>query len=94
MIEMTLEITEQKDVNPLLWYSEPSIVPAQALPDPGGLPVFKDGRLIGALGLGGAPDEDHECTLAGPPSFNCLTMMRIVIQPFPSSTKPNPDHMH
>jgi uncharacterized protein GlcG (DUF336 family) len=62
----TLEITANKDANPLLWYSLPSVVPAQALPSPGGLPVFKDGRVIGALGLGGgAPDEDHECALTG-----------------------------
>ena len=62
----TLEITENKDTNPLLWYSLPSVVPAQALPSPGGLPVIKEGRVIGALGLGGgAPDEDHECALAG-----------------------------
>jgi len=62
----TLEITENKDANPLLWYSLPSVVPAQALPSPGGLPIFKDGRVIGALGLGGgAPDEDHGCALAG-----------------------------
>ena len=62
----TLEITESKDANPLLWYSLPSVVPAQALPSPGGVPVFKDGHLIGALGLGGgAPDEDHEYGLAG-----------------------------
>jgi uncharacterized protein GlcG (DUF336 family) len=62
----TQEITENKDQNPLLWYSLPSVVPAQALPSPGGLPIFRDGRLIGAVGLGGgAPDEDHECALAG-----------------------------
>jgi uncharacterized protein GlcG (DUF336 family) len=62
----TKEITEHKDQNPLLWYSLPSVVPAQALPSPGGLPLFRDGRLIGAVGLGGgSPDEDHECALAG-----------------------------
>lgn len=62
----TKEITDNKDSNPLLWYSLPSVVPAQALPSPGGLPIFKEGRLIGALGLGGGiPDEDHECALAG-----------------------------
>lgn len=62
----TREITENKDQNPLLWYSLPSVVPAQALPSPGGLPIFRDGHLIGAVGLGGgAPDEDHECALAG-----------------------------
>ena len=62
----TKEITENKDQNPLLWYSLPSVVPAQALPSPGGLPIFRDGHLIGAVGLGGgAPDEDHQCALAG-----------------------------
>jgi len=62
----TMEITEHKDANPLLWYSLPSVVPAQALPSPGGLPIFKDGHVIGALGLGGgSPEEDHECALAG-----------------------------
>lgn len=62
----TMEIAENKDQNPLLWYSLPSVVPAQALPSPGGMPVFKDGRVIGALGLGGgSPQEDQDCALAG-----------------------------
>ena len=62
----TMEITDNKDSNPLLWYSLPSVVPAQALPSPGGVPIFKEDRVIGALGLGGgSPDEDHECALAG-----------------------------
>jgi glc operon protein GlcG len=62
----TMEITENKDANPLLWYSLPSVVPAQALPSPGGVPILKDGNVIGGIGLGGgAPDEDHECALAG-----------------------------
>ena len=62
----TMEITESKEANPLLWYSLPSVVPAQALPSPGGVPVFRDGHIIGALGLGGgSPDEDHACAMAG-----------------------------
>lgn len=62
----TMEITENKDANPLLWYSLPSVVPAQALPSPGGVPIMKDGHVIGGIGLGGgAPNEDHECALAG-----------------------------
>lgn len=62
----TKEITEHKDQNPLLWYSLPSVVPAQALPSPGGLPLFRDNHLIGAIGIGGGtPDEDHQCALAG-----------------------------
>lgn len=62
----TMEITEQKESNPLLWYSLPSVVPAQALPSPGGLPILKNDRVIGGIGIGGgSPDEDHECALAG-----------------------------
>lgn len=62
----TLEITQNKDLNPLLWYSLPSVVPAQALPSPGGLPIKKDGRVIGAIGLGGgSPEEDHDCAIVG-----------------------------
>ncbi len=62
----TMEITENKEANPLLWYSLPSVVPAQALPSPGGVPILKDGHVIGGIGLGGgSPDEDHQCALAG-----------------------------
>lgn len=62
----TMDITEHKDLNPLLWYSLPSVVPAQALPSPGGLPIKRDERIIGAIGIGGgSPEEDHECALAG-----------------------------
>ncbi len=62
----TMEITEHKDQNPLLWYSLPSVMPAQALPSPGGVPIWKDGHVIGAIGLGGgAPDEDDTCAIAG-----------------------------
>ena len=62
----TMEITEHKDANPLLWYSLPSVVPAQALPSPGGVPIYKEGHVIGGIGIGGgSPDEDHECALAG-----------------------------
>jgi glc operon protein GlcG len=62
----TMEITEGKDLNPLLWYSLPSVVPGQALPSPGGAPIYLDGRVIGGIGVGGGlPDEDHAIALAG-----------------------------
>jgi len=62
----TMEITKHKDQNPLLWYSLPSVMPAQALPSPGGIPIWKDGRVIGAIGIGGgSPDEDSTCAIAG-----------------------------
>ena len=62
----TMEITEHKDSNPLLWYSLPSVVPAQALPSPGGLPIVRNDHVIGGVGIGGGtPQEDHDCALAG-----------------------------
>lgn len=62
----TMDITEHKDQNPLLWYSLPSVMPAQALPSPGGVPIWKDGHVVGAIGIGGgAPDEDDVCAIAG-----------------------------
>ncbi len=62
----TMEITENKELNPLLWYSLPSVIPTQALPSPGGVPLTKNGNVIGGIGIGGGlPDEDHECALAG-----------------------------
>lgn len=67
----TRDITDKKDLNPLLWYSLPSVVPAQALPSPGGVPIWRDNHVIGAIGLGGgSPDEDHECALAGAAVIN------------------------
>jgi len=62
----TMEITDNKDLNPLLWYSLPSVVPAQALPSPGGVPVWIDDRVIGGVGIGGgSPEEDNECAMVG-----------------------------
>jgi Uncharacterized protein, possibly involved in utilization of glycolate and propanediol len=62
----TKDITDHKDLNPLLWFSLPSVVPAQALPSPGGVPIWRDDQLIGAIGIGGGtPEEDHACALAG-----------------------------
>ena len=62
----TQDITDHKEQNPLLWYSLPSVVPAQALPSPGGVPIWRNGHVIGAVGIGGGqPDEDHQCALAG-----------------------------
>lgn len=62
----TIELHEIKDQNPLLWYSVSSVIPGQALPSPGGAPLFKNGCLIGAIGIGGGlPEEDHACCEAG-----------------------------
>lgn len=70
----TTEIAEQKEQNPLLWYSLPSVIPAQALPSPGGIPIWKDGHVIGAIGIGGgAPDEDDVCAIAGANAIGSAT---------------------
>ncbi|MEX2517350.1 MAG: heme-binding protein [Gammaproteobacteria bacterium] len=70
----TMEITENKDQNPLLWYSLPSVMPAQALPSPGGVPIWKGGHVVGAIGLGGgAPDEDDVCAIAGANAIGSAT---------------------
>ena len=62
----TMEITENKEANPLLWYSLPSIMLGNALPSPGGRPLMRDGRCIGGIGIGGgAPQEDDDCCAAG-----------------------------
>lgn len=46
--------------------SLPGLVPGQVLVSLGGVPVFKDGSCVGALGCGGGTgDEDHECATAG-----------------------------
>jgi uncharacterized protein GlcG (DUF336 family) len=46
------------------------VVHAQGLPvyrDPGGLPIFKDGQVVGGCGVDGAPShqQDEECARAG-----------------------------
>ncbi len=62
----TLEIAENRELNPLLWHSLCSVIPGQALPSPGGVPVFRDNYCIGAVGVGGgSPDQDHECAAHG-----------------------------
>src|SRR5690554_4397176 len=62
----TMEITRNKELNPLLWYSLPSVVPGQALPSPGDMPIWRDNHLIGAIGIGGgSPEEDQACCEAG-----------------------------
>lgn len=62
----TMEIDDIKDKNPLLWFSIPSVIPGNALPSPGGRPIFNNENCIGAIGVGGGlPDEDDACCEAG-----------------------------
>ena len=62
----TMDITDNKEGNPLPWYFLPSVMSAQALPSPDGVPVMQGGRVIGAPGLGsGSINKDHAFILAG-----------------------------
>lgn len=62
----TSDIAAGRDANPLLWYSLPAVSGGQALPSPGGMPLLREGRVIGAIGVGGGlPDEDDQVATAG-----------------------------
>ena len=62
----TMEISEHREQNPLLWYSLPGVIPGNVLPSPGGRPLFRNGHCIGAIGIGGgSPMEDDACCEAG-----------------------------
>lgn len=50
----------------LFWGAVPAVTRGEALPSGGGVPVFRDGRLIGGVGCGGgSTQEDHDCAAAG-----------------------------
>ena len=69
----TLDINDHRDANPLLWFSLSGVIPGDALPSPGGLPLRRGERVIGAIGIGGGlPHEDHQCALAAQESFDNL----------------------
>ena len=48
------------------WASVPAVLRGDVLPSIGGVPITKNGRVIGAIGCGGGTGEqDHECAQAG-----------------------------
>jgi uncharacterized protein GlcG (DUF336 family) len=62
----TREMVEMQKSNPVFWAAVPAISKGEALPSTGAVPIVRDGKVIGAIGCGGAaPDEDHECAAAG-----------------------------
>ncbi len=62
----TQELVEGREANPVFWNALPAVIPGQVLPSAGAVPIFKGGRVIGAIGVGGGtPDQDHACALAG-----------------------------
>ena len=62
----TKELGEMALKGSAFWASVPAVLRGEVLPSIGGVPITKNGRLIGAIGCGGGTGEqDHECALAG-----------------------------
>ena len=62
----TKELGEMALKGSAFWASVPAVLRGEVLPSIGGVPISKNGRLIGAIGCGGGTGEqDHECALAG-----------------------------
>ena len=62
----TQELGEMALKGSAFWASVPAVLRGEVLPSIGGVPITKNGRLIGAIGCGGGTGEqDHECALAG-----------------------------
>jgi len=54
--------------------SLPGLLPGQALPSGGAVPIFKDGYCIGAIGCGGGTaEQDDECATAGANTIGSAT---------------------
>jgi glc operon protein GlcG len=57
----TAKLLEQWEDRPLYPMSLTEIIPGGVTLNKGGVPIFKDGECIGAIGVGGSsPDSDHE----------------------------------
>lgn len=62
----TKELGELAQAGSAFWAAMPVVLRGEALPSIGGVPITKNGRVIGAIGCGGGTGEqDHECALAG-----------------------------
>jgi uncharacterized protein GlcG (DUF336 family) len=62
----TKEMAETAREHALFWNSLSGLVPGEIMPSTGGVPITVGGRVIGAIGCGGATGEqDHQCALAG-----------------------------
>jgi uncharacterized protein GlcG (DUF336 family) len=62
----TKEMGELRAQGSMFWDALPSVLAGQVLPSIGGMPIRRDGRVIGAIGCGGGTGEqDHECAVAG-----------------------------
>jgi glc operon protein GlcG len=62
----TTELAELAAKGSAFWKTVPVVLEGQALPTPGGAPITRGGRLIGAIGCGGGTGEqDQQCADAG-----------------------------
>jgi glc operon protein GlcG len=62
----TKELGELALKGSAFWAAVPAVLQGEILPSIGGVPISKNGRLIGAIGCGGGTgDQDHECAVAG-----------------------------
>ncbi len=62
----TLELVENRKINPHFFDALPSVIPGGVLPTAGAVPICKNGDIIGAIGIGGgSPEQDNECAIAG-----------------------------
>ena len=62
----TKELGETALKGSAFWAAAPAVLQGEVLPSIGGVPIMKDGRVIGTIGCGGGTgDQDHECAVAG-----------------------------
>ena len=62
----TKELGEMALKGSAFWAAAPAVLRGEVLPSIGGVPITKNGRVIGAIGCGGGTGEqDHECAVAG-----------------------------
>ena len=62
----TRSMAEAFSNNPAFWTSALHGASTPFMPATGAVPIVRDGRVIGAIGCGGAtPDQDHECAELG-----------------------------
>lgn len=62
----TAALAERWEGLPAFWTASLHAAPSPYIPAPGGVPIRRNGRLVGAIGCGGArPDQDHACAEAG-----------------------------
>jgi glc operon protein GlcG len=62
----TKELGEMALKGSAFWAAAPAVLRGEVLPSIGGVPITKNGKVIGAIGCGGGTGEqDDECAAAG-----------------------------